>query len=228
MFKAIIFDMDDTLYPEREYVKSGFKAVDTFLMEKNIQGFYQLASKYFENGHRGKIFNDVLDTLNILYEERDIIELINVYRNHFPIINFFEDAELLINDLSSKYPLGLITDGYLNAQKNKVKALNLKKNFHKIVITDELGREHWKPSKLPYEIIKEHFKVNHSELVYIGDNAKKDFVAANKLGWTTIQVIRASGEYNDQPTDITFNAKHQVKSLLEVIDILNIGSVQSE
>lgn len=227
MIKAVIFDMDDTLYPEHEYVISGFKAVDTFLMGKKIRGFYSLATNFFKNGNRGRIFNEVLDTLNISYEEQDITELINIYRNHFPEINLFEDARRLIEDLSSEYPLGLITDGYVNAQRNKVKALKIQENFKKIVLTDELGRAHWKPSSLPYEIIKDYFNVNHSELVYIGDNINKDFVTANKLGWTTIQVIRESGEYYNQSLDTTFNAKYQVKSLLEVKYILNMGSVQS-
>lgn len=227
MIKAVIFDMDDTLYPEHEYVKSGFKAVDDFLLGKNIQGFYRLASDYFENGRRGKIFNEVLDTLNISYKEQDITELINVYRNHHPKISLFEDARQLINDLSSEYPLGLITDGYVNTQRNKVNALKLKEDFKKIIITDELGREHWKPSKLPYEIMKEYFNVYHSELVYIGDNVKKDFVTAKKLGWTTIQIIRETGEYYNHPIDDKFKANYQLKSLLEVKDILNMGSVQS-
>lgn len=228
MIKVIVFDMDDTLYPEEQYVKSGFKAVDIFLENKGIIGFYPVAIELFDSGRRGKIFNDTLDILEIKYKEKDILNLIEIYRNHPPQINLFSDAELLIEELYKKYPLGLITDGYLDAQKNKVEALNLEKYFEKIVLTDELGRDNWKPSIFPYEIIKRYFNVEHNELVYIGDNATKDFITANKLGWTTIHVVRDSGEYKHRQVEPAYRAQFEVQSLLKVINILNIGSVQSE
>lgn len=226
MIKVIVFDMDDTLYPEEQYVKSGFKAVDIFLGNKGVRGFYAVAIELFDSGRRGKIFNDTLDILEIKYREKDILNLIEIYRNHSPQINLFSDAKLLIEELYEKYPLGLITDGYLEAQKNKVMALNLEKYFEKIVLTDELGRDNWKPSILPYEIIKRHFNVEHNELVYIGDNAAKDFITANRLGWTTIHVLRDLGEYKHQLVEPAYRAQFEIQSLLQVIDILNIGSVQ--
>ena len=39
--KAVIFDLDDTLFPERTYVLSGFRAVGDWISETySIRGFF--------------------------------------------------------------------------------------------------------------------------------------------------------------------------------------------
>lgn len=221
MIKAVVFDMDDTLYPEKEFVKSGFKAIDVFLCNKGIEGFYKKAIELFEKDFKGKIFDEVLDALNVSYDNTYIEKLIEVYRNHEPKIQLSPDTKQVLKVLGEKYSLALITDGYLQTQRNKVKSLGIESYFDKIVFTDEYGRENWKPSKLPYEIVKKHFDINHNDLVYIGDNVKKDFISAKKLGWTTIQVEREDGVYSNIEVDSEYKAHYQVTSLLEVIEIIN-------
>lgn len=228
MIKAVIFDMDDTLYPEYEYVLSGFKAVNDYLEEKSIFGFFKIAVQLFERGERGKIFNDTLNILKVSYCKEDIFRLIQIYRNHKPAIQLFTDAQEILVKLQNRLPLGLISDGYLEAQRNKVEALKLDQFFRKIILTDELGRDKWKPSPDSYQMMHNYFNVQHEELIYIGDNVSKDFVTANKLGWTTVQIIRNSGEYQNKDILAEFKAQFEVSSLTEVIDIINtknIGSV---
>ena len=51
MIKAILFDLDDTLYEEMQFVKGGFKAVSLYISEYNNinQGvFYQLLLEVLE------------------------------------------------------------------------------------------------------------------------------------------------------------------------------------
>ena len=228
MIKAIIFDMDDTLYPEEQYVKSGFKSVDAFLQSIGINNFYEKALTLFEVGSRGNIFNKALEDLNIDYDDDFIIKLLDIYRKHSPEIQLYEDAQAILKDLINKYPLGLITDGYKEVQRNKVEALNLNNYFDKIVITDELGRENWKPSTLPYELMREQLKVEHTEMVYIGDNVSKDFLAANKLGWITIHIKRLNGQYNTYNVPDEYKAKYEIQSLMEINDILNLGCAKND
>ncbi|QDQ01319.1 HAD family hydrolase [Lysinibacillus fusiformis] len=222
MIKAIVFDMDDTLYPEWKYVFSGFQAVNDYLEKKSVFGFYETAIQLFERGKRGKIFNDTLDILKVTYRKEDIQQLIEIYRNHNPAIQLFTDAQEVLEQLHKKIPLGLISDGYLDAQRNKVKALKINQFFKKIILTDELGRDKWKPSPESYQLMRQYFNVQHKELVYVGDNTSKDFVTANKLGWTTIQIIRDSGEYKNGDISPEFEAQLKINSLIEIIDIINI------
>lgn len=221
MLKAIVFDMDDTLYPEHEYVNSGFLAVDTHLRHQNINGFYEKAIQLFEQGNNGRIFNEALDMLEVPYEKEEILQLINVYRGHLPSIQLFEDAKMVINSLSEHYPLALISDGYLVAQQNKVKALKLEEMFTEILLTDSLGRDNWKPSHLPYETIEKRLNLNGNDLVYIGDNITKDFIAAKERGWLTIHIEREQGVYKNIELNEYYNAHYKIKDLRDSISIIS-------
>lgn len=220
MIKAVIFDMDDTLFEEKDYVKSGFLAVDNYLTKQGITGFLEKALLLFHQKHRGTIFNKVLDELNVPYNKEYIMNLVDVYRNHVPSIQLFTEADQVLQELRPFYKLGLITDGYLNAQQNKAKALKLDQKLDFLVFTDVFGREHWKPSETPYRAVMEHFKFEPHEFVYIGDNLLKDFVTAKKLGWKTIFIKRISGEYAGEKAEEEYKAHYTVSSLKEIHVIL--------
>jgi len=189
---TVVFDLDDTLYPEKDFVISGFMAVDEWVCAHlGIKGFFQQAQEAFEQGIRGTIFNTVLDKLAAnRYNQLTINEMIKIYRNHFPKIQLATDAEEILKNLKGKKNLAIITDGDLSTQKNKGKALDLENKIDLVVYTDAYGRENWKPSKLPYEKVMDHFHVKGSECVYIGDNPSKDFKGANELGWLTVRLRR--------------------------------------
>ncbi len=58
MISAIIFDLYYTLFPECEYVLSGFRAVGVWIEEKHsIRAFSPIAEGIFQRGERGNIFN---------------------------------------------------------------------------------------------------------------------------------------------------------------------------
>lgn len=228
MLKAIVFDMDDTLYPEHEYVNSGFLAVDTYLRHQNIHGFYENAIHLFKKGNNGRIFNEALDMLDVPYEKEEILQLINVYRGHLPSIQLFDDAKIVTHSLKEHYPLALISDGYLVAQQNKVKALKLEEIFTEVLLTDSLGRDNWKPSHLPYETIEKRLNLNGNDLVYIGDNITKDFIAAKERGWLTIHIEREQGVYQNVHVEEKYNAHYKVHSLIDILPIIKqykLGSV---
>lgn len=223
MIKVVVFDLDDTLYLERDYVKSGFKAVDLFLQKQNIKGFFELAWAYFEAGGRGNTFNVILDQLNVIYDKEYLIKLIMVYRQHRPTISLLPDSAEIIDEFSECFYLGLITDGFSIAQNNKVDVLDLRNLLHKVVVTDDLGSdcEYWKPHSKPYETIKEYFSVSHDACVYIADNVEKDFVTANKLGWKTVQICRKNGEYPERKLSGEYSADHKILTLKELPKLIS-------
>lgn len=222
MIQAVIFDLDDTLYLESDFVYSGLRAVDEYLKSKKVFGFYEIASKLFQKGFRGRIFNHTLDILNINYDESDIISLLDVYRGHNPQISLSQDAKWVINWIKNHFIIGLITDGFLRTQQNKVKALQIKKEFNLIIYSDEFGSVNWKPSEVPYLKVMEHLKLEGKNLVYIGDNIQKDFITAKKLGWLTIQIEREQGEYTNLQMNSDYRAHYKISSLYELTGILQI------
>ena len=73
---------------------------------------------------------------------------------------------------------GIITDGYLVAQKRKVAALGLEQLVDYVVYSDEFGRDHWKPSSVPYLIMMKMTGCTGPDCSYVSDNPLKDFVTA--------------------------------------------------
>ena len=220
MIKAIIFDLDDTLFPESEFVKSGFMSVDDYLKQQGIVGFYQEALYLFNQGTRGNIFNLALDQLKVDYDLDFIDKLVAVYREHLPTIVLYEDAKWAIQYLKDKYKLGIITDGFLVTQKNKVKALGIADDFDVVVFSDAYGRENWKPSSVPYTKVMEALQLRGEQLIYVGDNPAKDFVTAKKMGWLTIQIKRKQGEYLNIEVSEEYQAHFVIESLFELKDLL--------
>ncbi len=186
--KAIIFDMDDTLYPEQQYIRSGYRAVAQRLSAFGVSSevAFDLLWDIFSHDPQEKVFNAVLAKLNITETPELISELITLYREHQPNISPSDGVAELLGYLSGKYTLGLISDGYMPGQQNKLDALGIGKFFTEVIFTETLGRKHWKPSSRAFELMAQKLGFAHSECVYIGDNQKKDFVGPNALGWQSI------------------------------------------
>ena len=194
MITTVIFDLDDTLYDEIEYCRSGFTAVAEFLTNQldhpPAKQIYEILWKQFISGNHKKTFNATLDKLEIKYDDKFIHQIVSVYRNHIPNITLPQDSIDALCQLNAKYTLSLLTDGFLPAQQLKVQALGIEKYFNCIIYTEELGRDCWKPSPAGFEKIMQMLKIRPENTVYIADNEKKDFIAPNRLGMFTIQLIR--------------------------------------
>jgi len=178
MIKAVIFDLDDTLAPESEFVYSGLRIIAIELSTRYglplMKTYEDLISTFNENPKN--VFNRTLETLGIPYTNKDIVDLVNIYRNHFPSSHLYPDVLPVLEQLKSKgIKLGIITDGFKVSQRNKIKALRFEQYFDQIIVTDELGEEFWKPHPKSFEIMKELLDVEYSEMIYVGDNPRKDF-----------------------------------------------------
>ena len=216
MIKVVIFDLDDTLIKELDYVKSGFEVVAKITAKKydlDKDKIFRDLNKFFQENSKN-VFNRLLEAYNIEYLSKDILELVDAYRNHQPQIKLFDDVLEVLKILKDDgIKLGIITDGYESSQKAKIKVLKLDKLIDKIVITDTLGKDYWKPSSKAFEIVKEYFNVQYEEMIYVADNANKDFIAPEKLGMQWVQIKRPDCIYQQ-----TINPN--ISNLYELIKII--------
>jgi putative hydrolase of the HAD superfamily len=223
-YRVIIFDLDDTLYREHEFVLSGFRAVDAHLKSRDIHGFGELATSLFLNGERGKIFDSALTQLSVEPDKSLVSSLVEVYRAHTPTLTLLPDAAWALSHFGENAKIGLLTDGFAATQRNKVSALGLNDRFGAIMFTDDLGREHCKPSRLPFEKIATilNGSANPETFVYVADNPRKDFVAPNALGWTTVRVRREGGEYFKlEPELASYAPKFEIQNLEQLTTVLD-------
>jgi putative hydrolase of the HAD superfamily len=207
---AVIFDLDDTLFPERDYVLSGFSAVSNWIGARfgaDVMHVNKILSELFNSGIRGNTFDRLLVELD-LAGQVDIRDMVKVYRSHDPDIRCYEWALPLLKELrAAGATIGLISDGYLEVQTRKWNALNLDSFFDQVLFTDKLGREFWKPSIVPFNTMLERMGADASDAVYIADNPLKDFKGPNTIGMATIQHVAASGEYSSMRlTDSSYEA----------------------
>ncbi len=177
--KAVILDLDDTLFPESSYVRSGFLAVAEW-GESELRIAQSESAVYlneaFESGIRANTFNMWLKHFGLDASTILVQQIVDVYRNHEPDISPFDEVPSILRKLSKSYALGLVSDGYLEVQKKKFAALQLSHYFDAICFSDELGREHWKPSPRPFQVVAERLQVPAADCVYVGDNPNKDFL----------------------------------------------------
>jgi putative hydrolase of the HAD superfamily len=218
MTAVLVFDLDDTLYLERDFVRSGFRAVDRWLASRDmVEGFFEVAWQLFEAGRRGDVFDCTLERLGMSLEAELIRRLVDVYRSHAPAIALDPEAAGLLARLHARGPLALLTDGYRATQERKVAALGLERYCSPIVYTDALGREHWKPSPRGFLSIQQRFGGQANRFVYIGDNPAKDFRAPNALGWLTIRLRHPRGEHARAEAQGALDAAaHTITHLAEI------------
>ncbi|ESU72908.1 haloacid dehalogenase [Geobacillus thermopakistaniensis] len=219
-YKGYIFDLDDTLYCEHDYVRSGFWTVANELANQRpdigVSRIYQILIHEWQRNGRGRVFDHVCSRLGI---DVSIPDLVRLYRKHQPVISLYDDAKEVLVYLKRKgKKLGLITDGNSVAQWAKIKALHLEPLFDCIIVTGDLGEEHWKPSETPYRKMAERLGLNFRDCVYIGDNPNKDFIAARRLGMGTVRIVRDVGDHMRTKLGVEYEADMTIRSLTELID----------
>jgi len=209
---VVVFDLDDTLYNEIDFLQSGFFSITRQFIADNRKDILELMMNWYHLGDN--VFRNLIEKYNLVEKGIDEKKLLEHYRNHFPDIHLKEGALKLINSVKSyKCRLGLITDGRSITQRNKIAALGLNKIFDLIVISEEFGSE--KPSSENFLIFKNSFS-EAKDFIYFGDNLMKDFVTPNTLGWKTIclkdngsnihkQDLNLSSEYLPQFVLNSFN-----------------------
>jgi len=215
--KVIVFDLDDTLFKEIDYLKSAYIEIASFLQEKFLinDSFDSMLKMYGE----GK---NVFKELNIKYNLSIPLDFyLKMYRNHFPKISLEYDISNTLSYLKQQgYPIGILTDGRKVTQRNKINSLGLFDYLDEnlIVISEEFGTS--KPNIYNYLYFQNTFP--NAELFYIGDNPQKDFISANCLGWKTICLL--DNGLNIHKQDFSLSKEYLpslfIKSIKEIKSIL--------
>jgi putative hydrolase of the HAD superfamily len=228
MIKTIIFDLDDTLYNERDFVYGAFSEVCKYLFENysvDYDNLYKDAIEILNKYGRGQILNILCHKYNI---NENIEKLVNIYRHATPGLKLYDDALFIleklkvcsINENGYKYNLGLITDGKASVQWNKIETLKLKNYMGKIIVTDDYGKDFWKPNEFAYREMMNYFNCKSEDCLYIGDNPSKDFIGARKVGIYTVRIIRQIGDYMHIFSEDSFEADCNITSLKEIENII--------
>jgi putative hydrolase of the HAD superfamily len=211
MIRGLLFDLDETLYNEFDYVLSGFHAVAAKVADQwglNVESSYSFMVRDVLKNGRGQVFDRLAQRFNIPATKDDMAELVQAYRTHQPALSLYEDAAYFLSWIGEQGKdacLGLITDGLPSIQKQKVRGLDLEQRFNAIVYCWEIHAP--KPDPRGYTTALEKMNVSAQQVVMIGDRVDHDMVPAKALGMKTIRIKRgryASVESDPQVIDYEF------------------------
>lgn len=223
MTGLIVFDLDDTLYLERDYVLSGLVSVGDWLAREHaIAGFAATAWHHFESGRRDTIFDAALADLGVIASPAFIAELVDVYRTHPPCIALQPDAAAWLAEPPAGTALALLTDGPCASQSRKIAALGLDAgHLWPVVMNDAWGPGYRKPHPRGFDHLQRSHGLSGADCVYVADNAAKDFITPRRLGWRTIQVARPGRLHTALPLTPDHAADRVIASLAELNRALN-------
>lgn len=211
----IVFDLDDTLYLERDFAASGFVAVGDWM---GCGAFAPRCQALFDAGHRGDIFNRALEQAGRV---ADLTDLVSIYRHHAPQIAPCPDAARYLATHDDRF--GLITDGPERMQRNKIAALGLEPHFDQVIPTGQWSGDFGKPHPRAFQMIAD--RAGSRRCIYVADNAAKDFVTPRRMGWVGVQILRPGRIHRADAPDADHAAHHQIDSLDHLDSVLEMPFV---
>lgn len=174
---VIVLDLDDTLYKEIDYQISGFNAVCNWIENVYDLGLWLDLEKLLQS-KTPDVLGELCKAAGLGPTVKE--SLLWVYRLHQPLIHLSPGVNVFLNELESNWRVAVLTDGRSVSQRLKLKALGLA--HLPAYISEDYGSE--KPTPDRFELVMREMRA--IRYVYVGDNLKKDFIAPNKLGWTTV------------------------------------------
>ncbi|MGZ5190297.1 MAG: HAD family hydrolase [Flavisolibacter sp.] len=191
-----VFDLDDTIFQEIDYLKSGYLSISTKLREFiDADIFPEMMEKY---QNKENVFEWIVKHHQGSIPHLSMHWLLKEYREHLPTIDLSGRNAAFLQQLRQlNVPMGLITDGRSITQRNKLKALGIEGYFTDIIISEEFGSV--KPDQRNYLYFEHKYPGMH--FYFLGDNTTKDFIVPKQLGWTTICIKNSGNHIHTQVFD---------------------------
>lgn len=199
--RCIVVDLDDTLFLETEYVRSGFNAVSQVVHDRHgIEGFGVRCWELFSSGVRGNVFQLAAESHGWSANESSIRSLVNVYRDHEPNISLTVDRRHCLRTLAENFRLAVLTGGDPVAQRRKAAAVDVEEWATTVVFAGERGSHFDKPHRWAWLELQHRMEVSGANVVYVADNPLKDLPASIDLGWGFVRVRMADSLHVAEPT----------------------------
>lgn len=206
-------DLDDTLYKELDYRRSGLIEVSRWI--ELISGFCVADQLEY------LLLSGCDDVLGGLCQYARLPKSFKesalwVYRLHYPKISLTFETTKALEKMKELGQVVVLSDGRSITQRQKLNALGLQEL--PVYISEDYESE--KPELLRFERVMVDFPAE--AYVYIGDNPRKDFIAPNALGWKTI-CIKDDGRNVHRQTGLDLTAGQMPNYWIDQLeDALNL------
>ncbi len=220
--KAVIFDLDDVLYPHWEYALGGYRAVANYMLTVYGTPIYEELAKRYRPGKTEALLADVLAGHFENVEAAFLNRLTAVYWSHKPSIKLFPDAHVCLAMMKTlNLKAGIVTDGRSDVQRAKVATLGLPLLVDSVLyVADMLGNEKFTDSLQMAELLMD---APLADSVYVGNGTTSEFQAANRAGMRTVMIRRPAR--NDKPTENDGNEELRKENGRDAAADLTIASL---
>lgn len=215
----VFFDLDNTLLDHNSAEAAAHQELydsTPELQERSMDDWlntyksvnYQLWLSYQE----GKIdrhelqqsrFRDSMKHLEISFDRSDEIgsAYMQFYRNHW---EWVDGAKAALEKVSEIYPIGIVTNGFLETQQRKIEKMGLGRHTNLFIITEEIGV--MKPHPRVFDVATERAGVDRKSILYVGDSYSSDIIGGRNAGWNTAWFTALVPEIEDgQTADFQFD-----------------------
>lgn len=193
--RAIVFDLDDTLYPYRAFVRSGFRAVACRLAaERGLQpsAVLRVLRRALASGQRGYELQALGDRFEL--PASLVASLAGLIREHPPSLRLPRESVQVLRTLRMKWQLGVLTNGAPHVQRRKVAALGLDDLVDAVLFATECGDGNGKPAPSAFRAALDRLHVDAASAVFVGDDPRTDIEGAAAVGMKTIHVMNYAGD----------------------------------
>lgn len=220
---AVLFDLDDTLYLERDFFLGGFEAVAGELHCRGVDGPEPLAEQLLllHLEQRDGVFDRAASLMG--FPKEWVADLVSLFRLHEPVIELSAEVPAVLRSLQERsIRLGVVTDGIADVQRRKVASLGIRSFVDSIVIADDFGRDRWKPDPYAFRRCVQELQATPETVLVVGDHPDRDMRGARNAGLTSVRIRRPGGYFSDRQTQ-DVRADHEIVDLRQLIDIVRGG-----
>jgi putative hydrolase of the HAD superfamily len=218
--RAVIFDLDDTLYAERSFAFSGFATVDRFLYDNYGIHLYDRFVEAYRAGIRSDLFRQCLSAQFPCLSDVLLRQVTHIFWSHDPRIVLHQDACIALSLLAARgVKTGIVTTGNGAIQRRKIERLRLTEYVNAVIHDDDLFGPHvpGQPGEDAFMLIALNLDIESQEMLFVGDNPLTDFALPRRLGIPTIRIRRRGGEYFDrEPATPAATPDYTIASLEEL------------
>ena len=223
--KAVLFDIDNTLYntkalvvnSRRNAVKAMIEAGLDVNVEDALKKLSEIVRKYGPNYDQH--YDRLLEVYDIPSNPRIISAGIIAYHTTKVayLVPYSDTTPTLLKLVSRNIKLGVVTDGIPAKQWEKLIRLGLQHFFDVVIISEEYNTQ--KPDEKLFKEAVKKLSLKPSEVMMVGDRVDKDISGANKAGLTSVQVLYP--EVDEKPPEKKLEyPDYVIGRLSELLDLI--------
>lgn len=189
--RAVGFDLDETLaVPARDREAILHEATsEVGAPALSRESYLEAHARHLTSESRAPIFADLLDGRDAAVDPE---RLARAYRERLTeSLSLVDGAVDLLESLRADYRVGLLTNGPVVAQRDKIESLGLSDAFDATLVSGELAAG--KPDERAFAALLDALGVDASEAAYVGDDPEADVAGASDAGLAAVQVIHDGG-----------------------------------